>query len=598
MKALLAIFLATAGAHAQLTTADPAVQSACARVVATHLPAGMEGPPPAAYPKCDSYSFYEKKDYPAARACAIQERLALLARLPGSPSITQPADSANDGGDPAGGLVVLSQLFANGEGVQRDPALAARFFCEAIDTNEVEHDPNPTSTKMILDTIERIQAITSAAPRFDLCVTSGSSFPSNTTSSPPEDTPETRYCMRKSEQEWESQYPAIHAGGIEEAYNDAQKDADDAAVALQPALRKLTPVQRAAYNRLKAAFAGFIAKQVTGDALDCPPYSTCDVPGPGELAKNEEAAALDTQLAALLKAPPPIPEPAQVNAADAELNQVYRDLITAAAGVPQRAGPVQQVNPEMLRVEQRAWLAYRDAFVSFGKTLYPNLPSTAWLLPFTAARTADLHQIYDIAGADWIAKAKEHQQFVAAALESNAAEAASRRAQVSQYFDHQTPVQAAAWQRVQLALADFVTAHNAAVPNPYPAEQAKRLQDLYGELYAFQYNAQHFPQSDSAEDRAKIEQGFAANERRLNDAYKADLASACLFKPLPQNSPTIHRTPEGLRAEQHAWLKLRDAWVDFLATLFPEQPRAALANMFTGGRAFELRMLTESCNRN
>lgn len=391
MKALLALLLVSAAAPAQLTTASPAVQSTCASTSATPLPADMADlPVPATYPTCDSYSLYDKKDYSGARTCAIQERLALLARLPDSPAKAEPADEANDGRDPAGGLVVLSQLYANAEGVTRNPALAARFFCEAIDTNEVEHDPDPASTKNILGTLQRLREIVSTSPHFSLCVTTGTNFPDNTTSQPPDSTPESRYCMSKSGQEWEVQYPAIHAGGIQDADDAAHKAATDAAAALKPALRKLTPIQRAAYKRLTAALDLFIAKQVTGEVLAPGPY------GDSGLYPDYDHADLDTRVAAFLKHPPPVPKPAALATADAALNKVYRDLLANPEALAKNLELSLHVSPDDLRTEERAWLAYRDTFVAFGKTLRPDLPASAWLLPLTAARTSDLRQVYNV----------------------------------------------------------------------------------------------------------------------------------------------------------------------------------------------------------
>jgi uncharacterized protein YecT (DUF1311 family) len=597
MKVLFALFLSVVLARAQLTTAAPAVQTACAAdYTGAALPADIAGlAVPATYPKCDSYALYEKRDFQRARLCAIAERGALLARLPDSPANPQAADEANDGGEPAGGLVVLAQLYANGEGVSRQPALAARFLCEAIDTNEVEHDADAVSTKKILDTLGRVRGIGEDSSHFALCVTTGTDFPDTTTSQPPDDTPQTRYCIRKGDAEWESQYPAMHMGGIESADQSAQKDADDAAAALNPALTRLTAGQQDAYRRLLAALDGFLNKQVTRDSLFCPPYSACDVPGSGELARNEERAALDTQVSAILSVKPVAGNVASLSQLDAELNRAYRDLMAAAAAGA--AVPHARIAPEMLREEQRAWLVYREAFVRFGHAVYPDLPATTWLSPLTAARTSDLKQVYESTGKRWIEDAARHRGMVAESVANATVQADAERAKVAQYFDHQTPPQAAAWQRVQAALANLVAAHKAAAPNASPTDGQRRLDALYGELYAFQYNRQHgFARIDPI-DSEKAEEGFAANEQRLKEAYEQDLKSACLFLPVRGDAAGVHRTVEGLRAEQAAWLKLREAWVGFLATLFPEMPKVGLGNMLTGARAFELKMLDESCQR-
>src|SRR5580658_3003824 len=105
MEALPALLLFPVALSAQLAQSDAPVQAACAWAVAAPLPTDISGLPiPKAWPVCDSYSLFGDKDYAGARACAIKERAALLAHLPDVPS-------------PVGGLVVLTELYANAEGV-------------------------------------------------------------------------------------------------------------------------------------------------------------------------------------------------------------------------------------------------------------------------------------------------------------------------------------------------------------------------------------------------------------------------------------------------------------------------------------------------
>jgi uncharacterized protein YecT (DUF1311 family) len=120
------------------------------------------------------------------------------------------------------------------------------------------------------------------------------------------------------------------------------------------------------------------------------------------------------------------------------------------------------------------------------------------------------------------------------------------------------------------------------------------LDQLYGELYAIQYNEQrHLPLADPVEAAA----AFAATDRRLNDAYQADLASTCLFKPAPDDFHHFYTSPEGLRDEQRAWLKLRDAWIEFQGLLFPDRSRQARTNMITSKRTFELQSPSQICEQ-
>jgi hypothetical protein len=74
------------------------------------------------------------------------------------------------------------------------------------------------------------------------------------------------------------------------------------------------------------------------------------------------------------------------------------------------------------------------------------------------------------------------------------------------------------------------------------------------------------------------------------------LADACVFRtPDFPGQIAAFRSPELLRVEERAWVRLRDAWVAFLATLFPDEPRAGLMNMITGSRKFDLEMAESSC---
>ena len=61
--------------------------------------------------------------------------------------------------------------------------------------------------------------------------------------------------------------------------------------------------------------------------------------------------------------------------ADAELNAAYRKALVHGPGV---------------REAERAWIAYRDAWVEFGRRKYPSLAATAWQTELTRERTAQL----------------------------------------------------------------------------------------------------------------------------------------------------------------------------------------------------------------
>ena len=568
-------------AHAQVAAtaaaADTPIREACTAVAATPLPLEIAGAiTPESYPTCDSYALYAKQDFAAARTCATGERAALLAHAPGSPNVISETPPLDDESDKiVGGMVVLTELYANGEGVQRNSAAAARFFCEAVRNGEVSSDPYFMADELAILKRLRQPGPTDAALHF--CP--GDSLP-------PKGIPQTRYCVQREQEE----HAAMHAGGIQEGIDAAQKDSDDADAAIAPLLKKLTLTQRTAYGKAEAAMQHFIDVQVTGDYLFMGGY------GSGGLYPNEEHAAFEQQMIEFLKQRPAIPAPAAARAADDALNKVYGQLIAAAApleGMPASFKPSYAITPEGLRGEQRAWLAYRDAFIAFGRTLQPDLPREAWQMPLTKARVDDLKTFYEGNGASYTEAAQKYTGWRERAAASTNAEADEGRQSVAEVLDHLTPTQQAAWLRVQSALSAFVAAHAASLPHPDPTFPGQQLRALYGELYAVQYNKTH----GFLPDRAKAAEGFAKNDAALNTEYRADLASTCVFRPARGEPPTAHRTPEGLRSEQRAWLALRDAWVTFLAGVYPEESRDALGNMFTGSRAFELQMLHKNCER-
>jgi uncharacterized protein YecT (DUF1311 family) len=567
--------LCSAVAEAQLAKADTPVPQTCAAAMQTPLPADMVGlNAPLKYPSCDSYAVYAAKDYTKARSCAVQERMAVLAHLPGGSWVPQAPSDDGYNPKPTGGLIVLAEMYTNGEGVARNPKLAERFVCEAADTGEIDGVENdPEQAKNLLAVLATIEHATASSPALNFCPATFAG----------DGIPGTLYC----EEQWEEARAEMHAGGIQAGIDNAQADADEADAAIEPVKAKFSAGQRAAYDRAAAAMQHFIDVQVTGDALFMGGY------GSGGLYPNEEHAAFENGVVAAVRSPPAAPTATAVAAADAQLNEVYRKLIAAAALDSGEEHRYDGASVQKLRGEQRAWLAYRDAFVALGRSLQPSVPASAWLEQATVARTQDLKQVYEIDGEGWIADATKNAEWKRNAVASSDAETAKRASDVAEFFDHQTPVQASAWREVQRTLDGFVAAHAAASGRARPFDRDLRLDGLYAELYAIGYNRKHGFKTDAA----KVEQGLAANDKHLNEAYQVDLADSCVFQtpPLPGQIAAF-RSPALLRAEERAWLRLRDAWVRFLATLFPDEPRAALANMITGSRTFELQMAETRCN--
>jgi uncharacterized protein YecT (DUF1311 family) len=78
---------------------------------------------------------------------------------------------------------------------------------------------------------------------------------------------------------------------------------------------------------------------------------------------------------------------------------------------------------------------------------------------------------------------------------------------------------------------------------------------------------------------------------RMKETFREVVNSPCIDKPQPGDPPNIPSSAEGLRAEQAAWLALRDAWSAFLAQLFPKSDPASFNWQLTNQRDSELRRL-------
>jgi uncharacterized protein YecT (DUF1311 family) len=109
------------------TTSD-SLPADCAAYASVPLPQEAEKVPvPKKPPACASYRSYRgigrPVNYPEARACAWQERLAQKAELGQNPD--EPAAWV------VGGSLILADIYFNGAGVKRDIPLAMRFACES-----------------------------------------------------------------------------------------------------------------------------------------------------------------------------------------------------------------------------------------------------------------------------------------------------------------------------------------------------------------------------------------------------------------------------------------------------------------------------------
>lgn len=235
-----------------------------------------------------------------------------------------------------GGSTILMQVYANGLGVKRDLDLATAYAC-GISGAPAEVDGR----------VNHLQAL-KAKPdgkRFDYCddITSGLAE---------------GYCQARGS----------NKAGIS---RDAR---------LKALVARLPPAARPLYAPLQKAFAAFVDAHGDGEV---------DLSGTARAAIEiqEQDAVRDQFLRDLDRlVSGRWPAATDAPAADAALNASYRKALAWAASKDNTT----TTKPDDVRTAQRAWLAYRDAYVRFARAAAPGVPAEAVLARLTRLRTAQL----------------------------------------------------------------------------------------------------------------------------------------------------------------------------------------------------------------
>lgn len=318
----------------------PAYEAACRQWAEVAIPQKDIGKAPAT---CDSKRLYfgsdgegQDTDHVAARHCAYAERAA-----------SGDGQSPFAGRDtPFGGSGMLMMLYANGEGVSRNLPLAKRFACE--------YGGAPAEIEGRLHSLETF-AGHPPAERYDICtdITSGMMM---------------GFC--------------------------AGRDADFAAIRRDRRWAALQstwlPAQREALATLRArakAYFDNVSREET------------DMSGTmrGVFA-TEAFEALDGALLADIARFETGERPSQPASAyarsDAALNAAYKRVLATLAESEARDGfDYGTVRSEGVRITQRSWLPYRDAWVRFATARYPKTPTETWKAWLTEQRTTQLSRI-------------------------------------------------------------------------------------------------------------------------------------------------------------------------------------------------------------
>ncbi len=119
---------------------------------------------------------------------------------------------------------------------------------------------------------------------------------------------------------------------------------------------------------------------------------------------------------------------------------------------------------------------------------------------------------------------------------------------------------------VEAAIGAYAKAHATASPNDKTDAFAGQLRNqLSGNLRMLQQG--NFSPNTQFQD---------AN-LRLVETFREVVESPCLEKPQPGDPPSVPINAESFRAEETAWLGVRDAWDTFLAKLFPKNDPASFS---------------------
>lgn len=332
--ALAVLTICAARLFAQLGD-DPEMKSACAKYEETPLPAeALAVAAPKRWPFCNSYKFYAgthtKVDYEAARKCAWSERLASQAGL----------EPLYLFGRAFGGSAMLTMLYSNGEGVEKNIPLAIRFACESgwapgqVD-GHVEH----------LEVLKGRRASSDSTFRF--CDGMPGSFMED-------------YCERY----------------------DAQQADQTRAAALSDLSSQWPEPQRKAFAALQEAQMAYSALHAKGEIDTAGPSRTSQEIRAEQSLRNSFLAAVRALESGGLSPP----SSGEINQTE-ELNRVFNKAVEDAEAA--RTNP-DAVLAEDLQSTQEAWIKYCDAWLAFAKLRYPTLNSDSLLALLTRDRIATL----------------------------------------------------------------------------------------------------------------------------------------------------------------------------------------------------------------
>jgi len=303
----------------------------CKQYLQTPLPTeAAQVATPKQWPDCNSYKLYSgigtKVDYAAARKCAWSERLAQQANL--GPEYTTSSLF--------GGSAMLTVLYANGEGVEQNKALALRFGCESDLSNPgmQEIEKLPTQAHIV-------------------------------------DKKEFRYCDGAMTT-FEMNFCAAYDAEI------AQQKREDA---FEIIMQQWPQKDRDAFKVLQSASENYVQAHGAGEVYQGGTIRDIRTNGIEERQRDKFLAAVQLFESGHL----PKGTRLDFEKVDGDLNATYKQALSLA-GNQDFKSDYGLIHPEGIRDAERAWLKYRDAWLAFAKLRYSTTDPNAWLTLLTRNR--------------------------------------------------------------------------------------------------------------------------------------------------------------------------------------------------------------------
>jgi uncharacterized protein YecT (DUF1311 family) len=275
------------------------------------------------------------------------------------------------------------------------------------------------------------------------------------------------------------------------------------------------------------------------------------------------------------------PRGMQLQDTDLRMNETFRTVVNSPClNKPQPGDPPNiPTNADGLRAEQTAWLAVRAAWVDFLAKLFPNSdPATfGWMI--TNERATDLVRLENIERNRGCMPEESIEPLLVRYVKGLSADQLE-----------------AMLKPVDAAILAYDKAHAQAEPGERNDNSA-----MFSGSTSMSFRGDNFAnqlRSQLVNELNMLQQGNASfgpqvqdADLRMKETFREVVNSPCIDKPQPGDPPNIPASADGLRAEQTAWLALRDAWSAFLAQLFPKSDPASFSWQLTSQRDAELRRL-------